>query len=222
MRNWSRRLLGILGMKVRTRGLRQLPAPCLIVSNHSSWLDIFVISARFPAVFVAKSEIRSWPLIGLLCTRAGTIFIERGRRASARHAGRQLTSALREGRAVSIFPEGTTTDGLQVAVFHRALFQPAIDAGARVQPVLLRYLDRTGAYTTAPIYVGDTSLIESIWQLVSAAGLVAEMRLLEPMEPRDSTREALATSSRNAIRDALQLAYGSAPGTPRHPPAAVP
>lgn len=219
MRIWSRQLLGILQVRVRTHGLRRLPAQCLIVSNHISWLDIFVISARFPAVFVAKSEIRAWPLIGLLCARAGTIFIERGRRASARQAGRQLSSALHEGRAVSIFPEGTTTDGLQVAVFHRALFQPAIDTGAQVQPVLLRYLDRTGAYSAAPNYVGDTSLMECIWRLVSAPGLVAEMHLLQTIDSRACSREQLAASARTLIRDALLQACGSVPETPSRPPA---
>lgn len=219
MRIWSRQLLGILQVKVRTRGLRRLPAQCLIASNHISWLDIFVISARFPAVFVAKSEIRGWPLIGLLCARAGTIFIERGRRTSARQAGRQLASALLEGRAVSIFPEGTTTDGLQVAVFHRALFQPAIDTGAQVQPVLLRYLDRTGNYSAAPIYVGETSLVESIWRLVSVPELVAEMHLLQTIHPGTCSREQMAASARTLIEDALQRASGSVPETPCRPPA---
>ena len=222
MRSWSRQLLRILQLRVRTHGLRRLPAQCLIVSNHISWLDIFIISARFPAVFVAKSEIRDWPLIGLLCARAGTIFIQRGRRASARHAGRQLASALHEGRAVSIFPEGTTTDGLQVAVFHRALFQPAIETGASVQPVLLRYVDHSGAYSAAPNYIGDTSLMESIWQLVSTSGLVAEMHLLQPIETGECSREELAASARTAIQDALLQACGSVPGIPCRPPAERP
>lgn len=220
-RRWSRQLLRILGVRLRLIGRRQLPGRCLIVANHISWLDIFLIQACQPAVFVAKAEIRAWPLIGTLCRCAGTIFLERGSRASARKANAALASAMDAGLTAGIFPEGRTTMGRHVAPFHRALFQSAIDAGALVQPALIRYLDRQDRFSEAAAYVGETSLIESLSQILSTRTIVAELRFLDAISPSGESRQSLAYCSHAVITEALLQHRAPEPGIPADPPAAV-
>jgi 1-acyl-sn-glycerol-3-phosphate acyltransferase len=112
VRQWSRELLRILSITVRAERVpAALPARCMLVTNHISWLDIFVIDSLHPANFVAKSEIRSWPLVGWLCTRVGTLYIERGKRASVRRAKERITQALSAGVLIAVCPEGMTTHG---------------------------------------------------------------------------------------------------------------
>src|SRR5438034_10857179 len=144
-RRWSRTLLSILSVSVREKNApKELPGCCMLVLNHISWLDIFVIDARFPATFVAKSEVRSWPVVGWLCTLVGTLYIERGKRSAAVRARQAVAGELERGALVAVCPEGITTFGRSLERFHAALFQPALDAAATLQPVALRYLDAAG------------------------------------------------------------------------------
>src|SRR5207247_908912 len=110
---------------------------------------VFVIDARFPATFIAKSEVRSWPVVGWLCTLVGTLYIERGKRSEARRARQIIAAELRRGTLVAVCPEGVTTFGRSLERFHSALFQPALHASATLQPVALRYLDAAGRHTDA-------------------------------------------------------------------------
>src|SRR3979490_219601 len=199
-RRWSNTLLSILAVSVREKNApKELPGRCMLVLNHISWLDIFVIDARFPATFIAKSEVRNWPVVGWLCTLVGTLYIERDKRSAARRARRIVAAELRRGTLVAVCPEGVTTFGRSLERFHSALFQPALDAAATLQPVALRYLDAAGRQTDAAGYVGDTSLLESIWTIVSTRHMIAEFNLLRPIPARAQTRRALAESAETAI-----------------------
>ena len=161
-RRWSKKLLAILSVAVRERNApKKLPDRCVLVLNHISWLDIFVINARSPATFIAKSEIRDWPVVGWLCTLVGTLYIERGKPSAARKATSAIVGELERGMLIAVFPEGTTTFGQSLEPFHAALFQPAVDAAATLQPVALRYRDAAGAHTDSAGYVGETSFVES-------------------------------------------------------------
>ena len=127
---WSRQLLAILHIKLESVALPgALPERCLLASNHVSWLDIFVINAILPATFVSKADVARWPLVGRMCTRAGTLYIERGSKSGARRANHSITRTLESGTVVAICPEGTTSHGDRLLPFHAALFQPAVDAG---------------------------------------------------------------------------------------------
>ena len=215
IRRWSRQLLHILAVTIRKEELKDhLPESCLIVANHISWIDVFVLLATAPAVFVAKSEIRSWPFLGTLCARAGTLFIERGKRSSARHARATVRAALTSGALVNVFPEGTTSDGHVLLPFHAALFQPAIDAHALIQPVALRYTDSHGHYSSAPNFIGDTTFVSSVWSIVGAVHTIAEMNVLQPIAASGRERRELARASQDAIAAALGVPVrGSRPGT---------
>ncbi len=201
---WSRKLLAILSVSVREENVpKKLPERCMLALNHISWIDIFVIDARFPATFIAKSEVRDWPLVGSLCTRVGTLYIERGKRSAARHARQAVAGELERGVLVAVCPEGTTTFGRSLGGFHAALFQPALDAAATLQPVALRYLDTAGRHTDAAGYVGETSLLESVWTIVSTRHMVAELNFLAPISVRGHTRRSLAEKTEAAIAAAL-------------------
>jgi 1-acyl-sn-glycerol-3-phosphate acyltransferase len=215
-RRWSRKLLSILAVSVHeTNGTPQLPHRCMLALNHISWLDIFVIDAVLPATFVAKSEIRSWPVAGWLCTLVGTIYIERGRRAAARHARDAIAKELAQGTLVAICPEGTTTFGDRLERFHAALFQPAIDAGAVVQPVALRYADGSGRRTDAAGYVGDTSFLASLWTVVSTPRMTAEITYTSRFSATGNERRVVAEKAQHAIAAALRI---PGPRTPRTAP----
>src|SRR5258705_1861629 len=203
-RRWSRKLLSILAVSVRERNAPEhLPERCVLVLNHISWLDIFVINATSPATFIAKSEIRDWPFVGWLCTLVGTLYIERGKPSAARKATGAIVAELERGVLVAVFPEGMTTFGRSLEPFHAALFQPAIDASATLQPITLRYLDAVGAHTDAAGYVGETSFLESLWTILSTRRIVAELSLLAPISVHGQTRRSLAAKTEGAIGRAL-------------------
>jgi 1-acyl-sn-glycerol-3-phosphate acyltransferase len=203
-RRWSKKLLSILSISLREKnGQKELPDRCMLVLNHISWLDIFVIDARFPATFIAKSEVRDWPVVGWLCTLVGTLYIERGSRSAARRANSAITAELERGVLVAVCPEGTTTYGRSLERFHAALFQPALDAAATLQPIALRYLDAEGMHTDAAGYVGETSLLECAWSIVSTRRMIAELHLLAPISVGGQTRRSLAEKTEAAIADAL-------------------
>lgn len=206
LRRWSRRLLAILNVQVICLNEpASLPSRSVLVANHVSWLDIMTIFAVRPAVFVAKDDILEWPLIGSLCARAGTLFIERGNRRHARRISDRVADTLSAGRVIAIFPEGTTTDGRSLNPFHRALFQGAVDAEAVLLPVGIRYTGPDGEWSDAPAFVGDMSLVASIWRLVSARSLTAELRFAPPIAASNGHRRDLALLTENAIADALDL-----------------
>jgi 1-acyl-sn-glycerol-3-phosphate acyltransferase len=207
IRRWSERLLFILCVKRRcVNRPARFPERCLLVLNHISWLDIFLVDATHPAMFVAKSEIRDWPVAGALVTRVGTLYLERGRAAAARRTNRRIEEALTEGHLVACFPEGTTSSGESVGRFHGALFQPAIDADAVIQPVVLRYRERSGERTRAPAYVGDDSLLKCVWNIASTPCITAELLFLKPVRAGMRNRRELAQELRALIQEELDKA----------------
>src|SRR5262245_19420418 len=206
-RRWSKKLLAIMSVSVRERNAPHgLADRCVLVLNHVSWVDIFVINSRSPATFIAKSEIRSWPFVGWLCTLVGTLYIERGKPSAARKATAAIVSELERGVLIAVFPEGTTTFGRSLEPFHAALFQPAIDAEATLQPIALRYLDRAGAHSDAAGFVGETSFVESVWTIVSTRHIVADLQFLSPIPSRGETRRSLAERTEASIAAALGVA----------------
>jgi 1-acyl-sn-glycerol-3-phosphate acyltransferase len=218
VRRWARDVLRAIGASVQVSGGAPPSSPgtppvrCLLVGNHVSWMDIIVLLSVCPVTFVAKSEIRRWPLVGRLCTSVGTLFIERSRRSAAKRVNAIVTDALTRGQLVFIFPEGTTTDGTGVAHFHSALFQSAADAAAMVQPVALRYTDNRGRYSAAPNFVGETTFLESLWSATAAPHIVARLAFLAPRDAAGRDRRLLAEEARHAIAEALgsEAAAGTA------------
>ncbi|MGE5466617.1 MAG: lysophospholipid acyltransferase family protein [Ignavibacteria bacterium] len=203
-RRWSAQLVGMLGLRLIGRQGAVLRG--LVVANHISWLDIFVINAMHPVAFVAKDDVEAWPLIGWLAATNETVFLERGSRRAAHAAGQRVAAMLAQGAAVAVFPEGTTTEGDQVLPFRGALLQGAVEAGTQVQPLALRYVCRAGRRSAAPAYCGDTSLLSSLWQIVCASGLTAVCVPLPPVSADGRDRRELAAACAASIEAALGLA----------------
>lgn len=206
VQNWSRRVASSAGVVVSVRGhVPQPGARVLGVANHVSWLDIQVLHSLWHVRFVAKSEVRQWPLIGWLSARTGTLFIERGSRRHASRINLAIHQAFAEGDPVAVFPEGTTTCGDQLLRFHPSLLQPAVDEGAQIVPVAIRYADDEGHLEPAAAYVGETTLMQSLAAIVAAPRIFAEVQFLPAIESRGRTRRELAQLSHACIAAALKL-----------------
>jgi lyso-ornithine lipid O-acyltransferase len=146
----------------------------LIVSNHLSYLDIPVFSAATPCIFVAKREVRNWPVFGLLARAGGTVFVDRQSRASTDEVGQQMIDALRQGVAVLLFPEGTSTDGSTVLRFHPSLLEPAIAIGQPIVPAVIGYR-MDGGDERDLCYYGDVRFVPHLLHLLGRTGVFAEV-----------------------------------------------
>jgi 1-acyl-sn-glycerol-3-phosphate acyltransferase len=241
IRGWSRALLVACGLQLRVSrsadadgttatadtadsagsvgsvgsvDLERLAPGRMLVSNHVSWLDIFAVDALAPASFVAKAELRSWPLAGWLAAMAGTLFIERGRRRAVHQVIEQLRRRIREGYPVALFPEATTSPGLTVLPFHANLLEAAILEEAEIVPIVLRYLDSTGALAAQAAYVGDTTFMQSLWMVLGARGLVVTVVVLRLVPSRGRNRHELAGELSALISAGLvSPPPGRSPGT---------
>jgi len=205
MMDWARDLVALVGGKVRLTG--RLPNPkaggALIVANHVSWVDIHALHTVIPARFVAKSEVRDWPLIGWMASRSGTLFLDRARKADARRMGGEMAAFLGEGDCIALFPEGTTSEGRDVGPFFPFLLQPAIDAGVKVYPVAIRYADQQGGHNPAIAFHGEMTFMESLRNVLRERTFVIEMTFLPPVDAAGANRRELADQLREAIRAVL-------------------
>jgi 1-acyl-sn-glycerol-3-phosphate acyltransferase len=199
---WSQRMLRVLGIPLHVRGDAPARGPVLLVANHISWLDILVMHAARHCRFVSKSDVKHWPLIGTLATGGGTLYIEREKRRDAMRVVHHMAESLRAGDIVAVFPEGTTGDGEALLPFHGNLIQAAISANAPVQPVALRFVDRaTGKNSDGPLYLGDDSLLQSLWRTLAGRPFVAHVRFGALQEADGRDRRQWADDLREAVEE---------------------
>lgn len=203
---WSRRLLELMGIGVRVSGEIHA-APVLLLANHVSWLDVLALNAARPTRFVAKAAIGRWPLIGFLVARGGTLFIEHERKRDALRVVHQIAAALRVDVSIAVFPEGTTGAGRRLLPFHANLLQAAIATAAPVQPVALRYADRSSAFSAAVEWIGQTSLAGSVWRIACADALEVHVSLLPAIATVAAERRGLAAAVQAQIQAALDAAH---------------
>lgn len=199
---WHRRLLRILGLRIAVRGTPAEGAH-LTVANHVSWLDIPLMGSIEPLRFIAKSEIRNWPLAGSLATAAGSFYIRRGKGGSRPLLDR-LSVYLRGGGAVVLFPEGTTTDGTRVLPFHARLLATAVEAKCAVQPVALRYMPAPDGRRVAP-FIGDDDLLRHVLRVLREPCIEVEVIYCPPLDSQGRERTELALAAQTAIEIELGL-----------------
>ncbi|MGE4125021.1 MAG: lysophospholipid acyltransferase family protein [Pusillimonas sp.] len=202
---WSRLLMAICGVRVCVVGQPPMNGEALWVANHVSWIDIFILSSVRCVAFIAKRDIRGWPVIGWLVEKAGTVFIDRTQRNSIRHVGEQMQAMFRRGQVVGLFAEGTTTTGFDVLPFHASLFEPALRAGVLIQPVALRFYHR-GQRSDRVAFVGEQSLARNLSILLASSGTRVDVEFLPALTAQHYegwSRAQLSTSVRETIRAAV-------------------
>lgn len=219
IRRWSVKLLRLCQVEVELidRVAGASPSHALIVANHVSWLDIFVINAWHPCRFVAKADIRDWPLLGWLCDKAGTIFIERGSLRAVRRIYEGLVHRLHAGERVAFFPEGTTSVQGTVLPFHSNLFESAVEAGVPVQPFAVRYLcvdaspghvGKASRFHPSVTFIDDMTFVESLIAILKGGRIRAELVRLPLIETAGGHRRELAQIAHEAIAVELMAVSG--------------
>jgi 1-acyl-sn-glycerol-3-phosphate acyltransferase len=202
------------GMRVRVEG-EPLRHKVLVAANHVSWLDIFVLGGAAPVVFVARADVRDWPVAGWAAGLNDTIFVAREARSGVRGQADTLRQALADGRAVGLFPEGTTEGGRELLPFRASLFAslfPPLD-GVRVQPVAIDY----GAAAGEVLWLGEESFGANAKRILSRRGATpVTLRFLAPIDPREAgDRKALAARTREEVARALGASVSG--GDPLYP-----
>jgi 1-acyl-sn-glycerol-3-phosphate acyltransferase len=177
----------------------------LVVANHVSWLDIFLLNSLRPCHFVAKADIRSWPIIGWLSAKAGTIFLARGRQREVRRIYEGLVHQIGAGKRIAFFPEGTTAAQGTILPFHANLFEAAIEAKVRVQPFSIRYVDAHGQLHHAVDFIGDMTFAESMNLILRGGKITAELRQLPLICTEGAHRRDIAQASRLAVAQSIGL-----------------
>ena len=204
---WARKLLRILNILLSIHGAR--PATdarnLIVAANHISWVDIFVINATQPSRFIAKAEIRDWPIAGWLSDKAGTIFIRRTRRSDTAKINEAMHNVLADGATIGFFPEGTTTSGDKLLKFHTSLFEPAVANAATIAPAAIRYRASDGEPSAAAAFIGELSFAESIAMIISEKSMIAEITFAPQIEASGLTRRELALKSEAAIATILNV-----------------
>jgi 1-acyl-sn-glycerol-3-phosphate acyltransferase len=205
--HWNLALMSILNVNIRLTGtVPDLSVKNLmLVANHVSWLDVYLLNAMRPAQFVSKVEVRSWPIVGWLANKTGTLFIDRSKRHDTARVNNELACILSGGGCVAVFPEGTTSDGTMLRHFHASLLQPAVQSQSQLWPVAIRYAHADGTPNVAPAYVDDLSFVDSLLLILSQPVIYAEVQYLPPIDAHGKTRRELAHESHHVIACALDL-----------------
>jgi 1-acyl-sn-glycerol-3-phosphate acyltransferase len=208
------------GVRARIEG-EPLKTRVLVAANHISWLDILVLGGAAPVVFVARGDMQAWPLVGWAAGLNDSIFVAREARSSVKGQADTLRQALADGRAVGLFPEGTTDGGRALLPFRASLFAslfPPLD-GVQVQPVAIDY----GAAADEVVWLGEEAFGANAKRILSRPGTIrATLRFLAPIDPREAgDRKALAARAREQVAQALDQAALPASvrgGDPLYPP----
>ena len=213
-RGFMARLARRMVSRIACSGAAPAGAGTLFVANHISWLDIPVLGSVLDAGFIAKSDVRGWPLIDTLARRSGTLFVARDARHQVHHQAAMIADRLKAGNSLVLFAEGTTSDGVEIRPFRTSLFEAAQHAGC-IQPVAIGYHRGDGAR------LGDDQLRQIGWaddepmqdnlRRVLAMHLSAEVRLAPAFVPAPGlSRKALAEQCRDAVAAAHAAIRGTA------------
>lgn len=212
---WSAKVLRILNVTLQVDG----PAPgtaetgAMIAANHVSWLDIFVLSSVRPTRFIAKGEIRDWPVAGWLAHASGTIFIRSEQWRDTTRINERVRAALAEGDCVGLFPEGFTTEGDRMLRFHSALFEPAVANQAHVHPAGLRYEEPDGTLCRDASFVGETTFFESMALIIARKAITARVHFAPTIETEGLKRRDVMKLTESRIATLLGLEpAGTSPG----------
>jgi 1-acyl-sn-glycerol-3-phosphate acyltransferase len=214
VRKWSAKLMAISGVTMRIYHAERIAPRSLIVSNHISWLDIFLIYSHFNGHFIAKSTMANWPVMGYLGKKVGTLYLDRSSGRNLKQILGRLVGNLNDEERCIFFPEGTTAKQGEMLPFFPNLFEGAIQVNLPIQPFAIRYIMPDGSYAEAVDFSGDVSMQESMKRIFSADGITAELTVLPPIDPQGKTRRELAQASQAIIQSTIGNQTDSEPGNP--------
>jgi 1-acyl-sn-glycerol-3-phosphate acyltransferase len=207
---WSQHTLEILGIEVlhetSLTKIKQSAAPLMFVANHVSWVDALIIQSIQPSIFVAKAEVKAWPIVGSIAKGCGVVFVNRGSPSSARRMVDEVSSALHHGYCVAVFPEGTSSEGSSVSLFHANLFEAAINHHIQIQPLAIRYTNpATGALCLKAAFIVDIGFVQSLHQVMTSTGIQAKVHVGDMLSPQGHSRRTLAHLSHRSVSSQLEL-----------------
>jgi 1-acyl-sn-glycerol-3-phosphate acyltransferase len=204
---WCKRLLKHFNLTVIARG--NLPSSQtsgnMFVANHISWADIHAINSVIPVRFVAKMEIKNWPVFGYLVKKSGTLFINRANRKDAARIVKEAAISLQQGDNLCFFPEGTTTEGDEILPFKSSIIQAAMNANTQLRPIAIRYVNQDGSINKSASYAGETTLFESMANLLNHPSPVVELYFFEPIQPLSQSRQSIANQAHCTIKQYLNF-----------------
>ena len=206
---WSRSLLRMMNVEVSIHGTPPTHdlVGTMFVGNHVSWLDIHALNSVRAVRFIAKAELKKWPIFGWLAKQCNTLFIEREQKKDAVRVIDDATKSLKQGDCLCFFPEGTTTDGNELLAFKGSLMQAPINANAPVWPFVIHYPDLDGKPNTEMAFAGETTLLESIWRIISLSQPQASLTFLPKILPDGHERRGLTIAARHAIASHLGMPH---------------
>jgi 1-acyl-sn-glycerol-3-phosphate acyltransferase len=175
-----------------------VPTSGLLISNHLGYLDVLVLSSITPAVFVAKREVKSWPVAGWLAQLAGTLFVNRERRMQVGEANEEIQEALDAGTLVTVFPEGTSWNGLEVLPFKSPLLEPAVNSQHPLAVSYIHYEMNDGDASEEICYWGDHTFFPHLLNLLSRRGFRISVRFATVTNP-STDRKELARQLREEV-----------------------
>lgn len=178
----------------------------MYIANHISWVDIMALMSVMSIRFIAKSEIRSWPVFGYLASSANVLFIDRSKRQEAKRMQSISVESLNNGEQLCFFPEGTTTDGTHILPFKGSIIQAAIDAQAILQPVGIFYPTPDQSANIDMAFTGETSMVESISTILQHKASVVTLHYFEPIDLKQQPtidRRALTELAHTAIKEKI-------------------
>jgi lyso-ornithine lipid O-acyltransferase len=211
---YHRQVCRLIGVRIKLDGAVVRDRPVLLVANHTTWLDIPVLSAVAPVSFVAKKEVASWPFVSQLARLQRSVFVDRTRRSSVGETAGEILERLAQGDAIVLFAEGTSSDGNRVLPFLTSLFAGAKPTSngsavedAVVQTLSVVYTRRHGiplsrADRPSVAWYGDMEMKSHAWALLKSGPLDVEIRVGEPVPLKSfADRKALARQSEAQVRE---------------------
>lgn len=203
IRWWTQRACRILAVRLHVKGTASIVQDTLFVANHISWLDIIALSAVMNTKFISKDTVRYWPVIGWLAAAIGTLFIHRGKSFAVNRMIEDVRLELDNNHSILVFPEGTTTDGRQVARFHAGLFKSVSGSSHFVQAIALRYRRQGGVDKFAP-YIGNDNFAGHLFRIASLRETCLEVAFSQPFQTANMSRYDIAMAAHDVIVDMLR------------------